>query len=120
MKPKKVTVEQGAEILKRFQQEHPGKFFRVEFQTREDPTKSREMLCIGKAPKLAKELSKGGKLPYNPLEKGLLSVCDMDRAREMKTQVPGKGAIKSPFRMVNLRGLKNFTVAGVYYEVIQE
>lgn len=82
------------------------KIFGVTF-TKRDGT-LRDMTCrIG----VTKHL-KGGELPYDPVEKGLLPVFDMNKVDPKTNQ-------KGCYRMVNLKTLKEIRCNGTTYKIQQ-
>lgn len=75
-----------------------GKFFSVTF-TKKDGTR-RDMTCRLRV----KKHLKGGKQPYNPLQKGLITVFDVK---------------KQAYRMVNVNTVHQIKVGGETFEVAE-
>lgn len=89
---KKISKTKAKNILAKTK----GEFFSVQFVKKDGTV--RDMVC---RTGVTKHL-KGGELAFDPAEKGLMVVFEMD---------------KEGYRMINLKSLRKITVGGITYKV---
>lgn len=121
-RPTEISLRKAIALLREIQASGCGKWFRVKFIKR-TTGEDRVMLCRFDV----KCFEKGGLPAYDPDEKALLWVCDMQIARRIrhfeKNNIPIpphlKRELSTPYRSINLHCILELRIDGVDYKIVK-